>query len=73
MVVQIAESVYTLTLSAAERDRICVPTHAELLAKHFRAELVTFPGAHLLQFGRRAGFGAIARFLVRHGVIAARA
>ena len=58
---------------AAERDRICKVSHAELLAAHFHAELATFPGAHLLQFGRREGFGAMARFLARLGVIAARA
>src|SRR5439155_26980051 len=55
---------------AAENDRIARRTHAELLANHFGAQLVTFPGAHLLQFGRREGFAAIARFLARRGTIA---
>ena len=54
---------------AAENDRIARRTHAEMLARHFDAELVTFPGAHLLQFGRREGFGAIAKFLARRGTI----
>lgn len=54
---------------AAENDRIAQRSHAELLARHFGAELVTFPGAHLLQFGRREGFGAIARFLAKRGVL----
>ena len=54
---------------AAENDRIARRTHAEMLAEHFGAELVTFPGAHLLQFGRREGFGAIAKFLARRGTI----
>jgi pimeloyl-ACP methyl ester carboxylesterase len=55
---------------AAENDRIAQRAHAEMLAKHFHAELVTFPGAHLLQFGRREGFSAIAKFLARRGTIA---
>ena len=58
---------------AAEGDRITKPSHAELLARHFGAELVLFPGAHLLQFGRRAGFAAIARLLSRLGVIEGKA
>jgi dienelactone hydrolase len=56
---------------AAENDRIARRTHAEMLAKHFGAELVTFPGAHLLQFGRGRGFGAMAKFLARRGTIGA--
>jgi dienelactone hydrolase len=55
---------------AAHNDRIARRAHAEMLATHFDAELVTFPGAHLLQFGRREGFGAIAKFLARRGTIA---
>lgn len=50
-------------------DRITRTAHADALAAHFGCEQVTFPGAHLLQFGRREGFSAIARFLARHGVI----
>jgi dienelactone hydrolase len=57
---------------AAERDRITQGTHAQLLAKHFGCQRVTFPGAHLLQFGRREGFAAMAKFLAGRGVIAPR-
>lgn len=54
---------------AADNDRITLRKHAEQLAKHFGAELVFFPGAHLLQFGRREGFAAIAKFLAKRGII----
>lgn len=57
---------------SAVGDRITRTTHAESLAEHFGCELVTFPGAHLLQFGRREAFAAIAKFLSRHGVIGPR-
>ena len=53
-------------------DRITKTAHAEALAAHFGCELVTFPGAHLLQFGRRDAFGSIARFLARLGVVGPR-
>jgi len=56
----------------AEGDRITRTSHAEALAKHFGTELTMFPGAHLLQFGRREAFGAIAKFLARRGVISPR-
>jgi pimeloyl-ACP methyl ester carboxylesterase len=59
-------------VASAEGDRITKSSHAEALAEHFGAELVTFPGAHLLQFGRRDAFAAIARFLARRQVIAPR-
>lgn len=57
---------------AAEGDRITRTSHAKALAAHFGAELVTFPGAHLLQFGRREAFAAIAKFLARREVISPR-
>lgn len=57
---------------AAEGDRITRTSHAKALAEHFGAELVTFPGAHLLQFGRREAFAAIAKFLARRAVISPR-
>ncbi len=56
----------------AEGDRITKRSHAESLAAHFSCELVVFPGAHLLQFGRREGFSAIARFLSQRSLIAER-
>jgi pimeloyl-ACP methyl ester carboxylesterase len=55
---------------AAEGDRITPRAHAEALAAHFGAELVAFPGAHLLQFGRRDAFAAIARRLAALGLVA---
>lgn len=57
---------------AAEGDRITRTSHARALSEHFGAELVTFPGAHLLQFGRREAFASIAKFLARHDVISPR-
>ena len=44
---------------AGEGDRITPISHAEKLAAHLSADLVKFPGGHILQFGRRAGFAAI--------------
>jgi hypothetical protein len=59
---------------AAEADRITRPdTHAARLADHFGAPLVTFPGGHLLQLGRRAGLRAMARLLSRAGALPPRA
>ena len=57
---------------AAQGDRITQSSHAQLLAKHFGCPMVTFPGAHLLQFGRREGFAAMAKFLAGRGIIAPR-
>jgi hypothetical protein len=53
-------------------DRITRASHAESLAAHFGCELVTFPGAHLLQFGRRAAFASIAKLLARRGILGPR-
>jgi pimeloyl-ACP methyl ester carboxylesterase len=47
---------------AAEHDRITPIAHAERLAAHFGSRLVTFPGGHLLQFGRGEAFREIGRF-----------
>lgn len=58
-----------MLIVAAEGDRITKHSHAESLSRHFGCEMVTFGGAHLLQFGRRDGFAAIARFLAKRGVI----
>jgi pimeloyl-ACP methyl ester carboxylesterase len=47
-----------------ERDRVTPLRHAERLAQHFQgSELLTFPGAHLLQVGRGQVFRAMGRFL----------
>jgi dienelactone hydrolase len=58
-----------MLIVAAVADGITKVSHADQLAAHFGAKLVHFPGAHLLQFGRREGFAAIARFLADRGVI----
>jgi pimeloyl-ACP methyl ester carboxylesterase len=42
-----------------EGDRITPLSHAKKLSSHLGAELVTFPGGHILQFGRAEGFRAI--------------
>jgi len=53
-----------MVVIAAEADRITATnTHAERLAEHFGAPLVSFPGGHLLQFGRRAGLRAMAKLI----------
>ncbi|MBI5512601.1 MAG: hypothetical protein HY909_02470 [Deltaproteobacteria bacterium] len=57
---------------AAEGDRITRTDHALRLQAHFSCALATFPGGHLLQFGRDRAFGALCRFLAGHGVIAPR-
>jgi predicted alpha/beta hydrolase family esterase len=57
---------------AAENDQITPTSHARRIASHFDCELVTVPGGHLVQLGRREGFGAIARMLAREGIIAER-
>ncbi|HEY1959173.1 MAG TPA: hypothetical protein VGH28_26345 [Polyangiaceae bacterium] len=48
---------------AAEGDRITPMGHAERLARHFGADIVRFPGGHLLQFGRGEAFREIGRWL----------
>lgn len=57
---------------AAEQDRITPLSHARRLAEHFGSELVTIPGGHLLQLGRREGFRALRRLLERERIIAPR-
>lgn len=56
-----------LLVVAGEGDRITPLAHAEKLARHFDSELFTFPGGHLLQFGRREGFRAIGRMMKARG------
>lgn len=53
---------------AAAGDRITPIDHARRLAAHFGAEMVTFPGGHLLQLGRAEGFRAIVRRLRELGL-----
>ena len=48
---------------AAEGDRITPMGHAERLRSHFGADIVRFPGGHLLQFGRGDAFREIGRWL----------
>lgn len=52
-----------IRILAGEADRITPTAHARRLATHFAAPLSTFPGGHLLQFGRGDGFREIARML----------
>jgi pimeloyl-ACP methyl ester carboxylesterase len=53
---------------AADHDRIAPTAHAERLAAHFRARLVTFPGGHLLQLGRGKAFQEVERFWGHHAL-----
>jgi pimeloyl-ACP methyl ester carboxylesterase len=48
---------------AAENDQITPIRHAQRLAEHFGAELSTWQGGHLLQFGRGDGFRRIGQHL----------
>jgi pimeloyl-ACP methyl ester carboxylesterase len=62
-----------MLIAAAEADRITLSaTHARKLAQHFRAPLVTFNGAHLIQIGRRTAFAGMAKLLARRGAIRGR-
>jgi pimeloyl-ACP methyl ester carboxylesterase len=54
---------------SAEADRIAPPEHATRLARHFGAEELRLPGGHILQVGRGAAFGALARRLAALGII----
>jgi predicted esterase len=53
---------------AGERDRVCSLLHSVALRDHFGGGLVTFPGSHLVQIGRRVVFRSLARFLGRLGI-----
>ncbi|MCK6548346.1 alpha/beta hydrolase family protein [Myxococcota bacterium] len=53
----------------AEHDRITGRSHAEQLARHFQAELVLFPGAHMLHVGRRQAFAAMCGLFERLGLV----
>jgi dienelactone hydrolase len=55
---------------AGKGDRITPLSHAERLARHFRAPLEIFAGGHLLQLGRAAGFRSTAKMLARLGLLA---
>ncbi len=55
---------------AAEHDRVTPVRHAERLAAHFRAPLVTFGGGHLLQVGRDRRLTHLATLLKDVGVLA---
>ena len=55
-----------------ENDRITPQAHAKRLAAHFGCELVTMPGGHLVQIGRRVGFKALGAMLEREGIISQR-
>jgi pimeloyl-ACP methyl ester carboxylesterase len=49
----------------AKADRITPISHAKRLASHFRAELLAFPGGHVLQLGRGEAFRKLAGLLTR--------
>jgi pimeloyl-ACP methyl ester carboxylesterase len=54
-----------LLVVGAKADRITPLRHARRLSTHFQAPLVTFPGGHLVQFGRDAAFDSVAELLAR--------
>lgn len=49
----------------AKADRITPISHAKRLASHFRAELLSFPGGHVLQLGRGEAFRKLAGLVTR--------
>lgn len=54
---------------AGERDRVTPMPHAVRLKEHFPgATLLTFPGAHVMQLGRRALMTDVLDFIARSGV-----
>jgi dienelactone hydrolase len=53
---------------AGGSDLVTGSHHAERLAEHFSAPIVTFPGGHLLHFGRVHAFEAVHALLRRHGL-----
>jgi pimeloyl-ACP methyl ester carboxylesterase len=55
---------------AAEHDRITPLGHARRIAEHFRCDMRTVGGAHLIQLGRGDAFRALAAMLEREGIIA---
>ncbi len=66
-----------ILLIGGEYDRVAPLTHAMALRDHFTRDLTsprlhTFPGAHLIQTGRRSVFGTVARFLATRELISRR-
>lgn len=57
---------------AGAGDRVTPITHAQRLARHFGAEVDTFVGGHILQFGRAEGFRAAKRLWERLELLPAR-
>ena len=58
---------------SASGDRITRAAHADRLRAHFGdGPTQTFVGGHMLQFGRGAAFGALAKWLASRGLIAPR-
>jgi pimeloyl-ACP methyl ester carboxylesterase len=53
----------------AEHDLITGRAHAEQLARHFEAELVLFPGAHMLHVGRSQALAAMRGLFERLGIV----
>ena len=52
-----------IAIISGEFDRVATPQHGARLAAHFGTELITFPGAHMLQFWRARAFRqALERF-----------
>lgn len=47
----------------ARSDRITPVEHAQRLARHFGARLLSWPGGHLLQFGRTAALAEVGEFV----------
>ncbi len=58
---------------AAKADRITPVAHARRLSSHFGAQLDSWHGGHLLQFGRSDGFRTVGRKLGELGIIERRA
>lgn len=61
-----------LLVAGATGDRITPIAHAERLATHLGAELVTMRGGHLLQLDRAEAFRALGRRLENEGILRSR-
>lgn len=58
-----------VTIIKAIGDAITPPAHADRLAKHFGAELLSFHGGHLLQFGRAKSLSRVREKLALQGIL----
>ncbi len=59
-----------MTILAAKGDGITHPAQAARLAEHFGVEMISFPGGHLLQFGRERALQRVREKLIAQKILA---